>query len=59
MIEDFSMSNASLSEKSSSTKLVSLVAEGSFKEVLKEDLFSDEIFIPRVYFPGKKVLMQK
>ena len=55
----FSMSDVSSSEGASSTKVVSLKIEGSFKELLKEDLISDESFIPKVSFSGKKVPMHK
>ena len=57
--EDLSMSDIISSKGTSSTKVVSLTNNISFKDVLKKNLASDESFIQQVYFSGKKVLMQK
>ena len=46
MSEFFSMSDVYSSKEVSSKHIVSLMMKGSLKEVLKEDLFSDESFIP-------------
>ena len=53
------MSDVSSSDVASSKKLVSLMINDSFKEILKENSISDESFVPQVYFSGNKVPMQK
>lgn len=54
MIGNFSISNVSSSEGSSSTKWISLIVEGSFDELLEEDLISDRNLILELFSQERK-----